>query len=109
MAKNSPYCYGIYDRNFDKFCWHDGQRHRFELSHGGIKPEWKARLLFELQNGELQPLGDVVGCGLFLDSENKLAIFFTLNGILRGLFCLAIGNKFRAMSNEIMLILKTLN
>jgi hypothetical protein len=75
MSKDSPNCYGIYDRNYDVYCWHDGQRHRLELPDGGIKPEWKARLPWELSNGERQPLGDVVGCGLLLDSENKLAIF----------------------------------
>jgi hypothetical protein len=28
--------------------------------------------------------GDIIGCGLFLNSKDELAIFFTLNGILLG-------------------------
>jgi hypothetical protein len=28
--------------------------------------------------------GDVVGCGLMLNSKNELAVFFTVNGILCG-------------------------
>jgi hypothetical protein len=33
-------------------------------------------------------LGDVYGCGLLMDSDNKLTIFFTINGILLGQFFL---------------------
>jgi hypothetical protein len=31
-------------------------------------------------------MGDVVGCGILLESMQKLSIFFTLNGILLGQF-----------------------
>jgi hypothetical protein len=30
--------------------------------------------------------GNIYGCGLLLDPDNQLAIFFTLNGILLGEF-----------------------
>jgi hypothetical protein len=48
-----------------------GERHRFELPEGAIRPDTKEN-------------GNVFGCGLVLDSEDKLAIFFTLNGQLLG-------------------------
>jgi hypothetical protein len=48
-----------------------GERHLFELPEGAIRPKWK-----EYWN--------VLGCGLVLDPEDKLAIFFTLNGKLFG-------------------------
>jgi hypothetical protein len=87
VAENSSHCYGIYDRDHDDYR-HNGQRHHYELPAGAIRPEWKAHLPFELPYCAIKPeykdQGDVIGCGLLLDSENKLAIFFTLNGILRG-------------------------
>jgi hypothetical protein len=96
-AQYSPNCYGIYDRDHDNY-WHDGQRQRLELPSGAIIPEWKARLPFELATDPNRPEwnyhGDVIGCGLLLDSENELAIFFSLNGILRGLFGLGIGLRY---------------
>jgi hypothetical protein len=42
------------------------------LPEGAIKPEKKEYGM------------DVFGCGLVLDPEDKLAIFFTRNGNLRG-------------------------
>jgi hypothetical protein len=44
---------------------------------------------FEWPNGvnvllKMNDLGNVTGCGLLLNPENKLSIFFTLNGILLG-------------------------
>jgi hypothetical protein len=45
-----------------------GKKHDF-----ATKPDW---------NGP----GDVIGCGLQLNASNKLAIFFTFNGILLGQF-----------------------
>jgi hypothetical protein len=51
----------------------NGNAHRFDWSNGGVKPEW---------NG----MGDVIGCGILMDANNELDIFFTLNGILRGKF-----------------------
>jgi hypothetical protein len=52
-------------------CWLDGARHFFELPEGANRPEKKQ-------------YGNVFGCGLVLDPDNKLAIFFTLNGQLLG-------------------------
>jgi hypothetical protein len=46
-----------------------GMLHQFELPVGAIRPEMKDN-------------GNVYGCGLVLDPDNKLAIFFTLNGKL---------------------------
>jgi hypothetical protein len=45
--------------------------HRFGPPNGGIK--------FELNGQE-----DVMGCGLVLNPEGKVAIFFTVNGTLLG-------------------------
>jgi hypothetical protein len=50
--------------------WFAGERHRFELPEGAVRPSWKYINVF--------------GCGLVLDPNNKLAIFFTLNGQLLG-------------------------
>jgi hypothetical protein len=49
------------------------EQHPFEWANDAIKPK---------RNGKGK--GDVYGCGLLLNSMNKLAIFFTLNGILMG-------------------------
>jgi hypothetical protein len=54
-----------------RFCWLSLETHYFDWPNGAIKPEW---------NGE----GDVIGCGLVLNPQNKLSIFFTVNGILLG-------------------------
>jgi hypothetical protein len=50
-----------------------GQRHRFEFPAGVIRPEKKET-------------GNVIGCGILLDSDDKLTIFFTVNGLLIGSF-----------------------
>jgi hypothetical protein len=55
-------------------CWLDGELHQLELQ-GAIRPVGKE-------------YGNVYGCGLVLDSENNVAIFFTLNGQLLGEFCM---------------------
>jgi hypothetical protein len=34
--------------------------------------------------------GDILGCGLLLNPQGKLSIFFTANGILMGL-CIKVG------------------
>jgi hypothetical protein len=51
--------------------------HRFELPNGAIKPEWKSTDSNE----------EVIGCGILLDTNGKVFIFFTLNGNLMGQFC----------------------
>jgi hypothetical protein len=44
----------------------------YELPNGvNVVPKWNGR-------------GDVLGCGLLLNPENKVAIFFTMNGMLLG-------------------------
>jgi hypothetical protein len=53
------------------YCWISGKQYQFEWPNGAIKPKW---------NGK----GDVVGCGLLLNPENEVSIFFTGNGILIG-------------------------
>jgi hypothetical protein len=53
-----------------------GERRQFELSDEAFRPKLK-------DNGI-----NVYGCGLLMDPTDKLAIFFTLNGILMGEFLL---------------------
>jgi hypothetical protein len=56
-------------------CLLAGETHPFEkLPKGAIRPKWKYNSI------------NVFGCGLVLDSEDKLAIIFTLNGQLIGEF-----------------------
>jgi hypothetical protein len=57
------------------------ERHYFELPEGDVQPRWK-------RNGL-----DVFGCGLVLDLEDKLWIFFTLNGKLLGELVLEVLGK----------------
>jgi hypothetical protein len=54
-------------------CWLAGEPHRFEFEfpEGAIRPERKNN-------------GNFFGCGLVLDPDGKLTIFFTLNGQLLG-------------------------
>jgi hypothetical protein len=59
--------------NGDDSCYPSNKKHEFEWPNGTNKPTW---------NGN----GDVVGCGLVLSPNNRLAIFFTGNGILMGQF-----------------------
>jgi hypothetical protein len=54
-------------------CWLSGSVYPFEWPNGAIKPKW---------NG----CGDVIGCGLLLNTANELFIFFTRNGLLIGQF-----------------------
>jgi hypothetical protein len=49
-----------------------GARHPFELPEGSVRPTWNRYSVF------------VYGCGLVLDPEDRLAIFFTVNGKLLG-------------------------
>jgi hypothetical protein len=56
-----------------KYCWLSGQSHLFEWPNGAIGPKWNGR-------------GDVFGCGLLLNAENEVSIFFTGNGLLMGQF-----------------------
>jgi hypothetical protein len=48
-----------------------GQHHRYVFPNGVIRPEWK-----ETEN--------VAGCGILMNPDDKLTIFFTFNGILLG-------------------------
>jgi hypothetical protein len=66
-----------------------GESHPFELPDGAIQPEPK-------NVGK-----NVMGCGLVLDSDNKLAIFFTSNGYLSGEFVLEV---LRIDKNKLILI-----
>jgi hypothetical protein len=68
-------------------CELDGETHRFEYSEGAIRPK---------TNGD----EDVVGCGLLVDSNDKLAIFFTLNGTLCGKFILKKLHEILAVSHQ---------
>jgi hypothetical protein len=49
-----------------------GEPHFFELPEGAVEQEMKE-------------FGNVFGCGLVLDLDNNLTIFFTLNGKLMGM------------------------
>jgi hypothetical protein len=55
-------------------CWISKQHHFFQWPNEAIRPEW------------IEGPGDVLGCGLLLNPENKLSIFFTGNGTLMGQF-----------------------
>jgi hypothetical protein len=65
-------------------CYLSGIIHQFEWSNEAVKPKW---------NGQ----GDILGCGLLLNSQGKLTIFFTGNGILMGL-CMKIGISSRMLN-----------
>jgi hypothetical protein len=67
----SPNSYSI--QNGSTSCWLAGEKHPIKWQNGAIKPKW---------NGK----GDIAGCGLVLNPENELSIFFTENGILMGQF-----------------------
>jgi hypothetical protein len=63
-----------YDDVYDH-CYLSGKFHLFQRPTGAIQPpEW------------IEGPGDVFGCGLLLNPQNKLAIFFTGNGTLMGEF-----------------------
>jgi hypothetical protein len=66
-----------YFGNGDDHCTLDENEHIFEWQDWTMQPEW---------NGDGD--GDVIGCGLVLNPNNQLAIFFTVNGILMGQFLL---------------------
>jgi hypothetical protein len=51
--------------------WLAGVSHLFELPEGAVEQE-------------MREYGNVFGCGVVLDPNNNLAIFFTLNGQLLG-------------------------
>jgi hypothetical protein len=70
----SPNSYAI-RFGFNTVCDLIGEPHLFELPGGAVQPEMKVY-------GNV----NVYGCGLVLDPENNLAIFFTLNAKLMGEF-----------------------
>jgi hypothetical protein len=53
-------------------CWLAGELHNFELPEGADRPRRERNSII------------VHGCGLVLDPEDNLWIFFTLNGQLLG-------------------------
>jgi hypothetical protein len=59
-------------------CWLAGESHNFEFPEGAIQPRWKS-------NGS-----NVMGCGIVLNPEDKLWIFFTFNGQLLGELALGV-------------------
>jgi hypothetical protein len=59
-------------------CCLSGTKHRFELPNGALKPEWESRRRVSED--------EIIGCGILLHSNDKLSIFFTLNGNLMGQF-----------------------
>jgi hypothetical protein len=69
-----PNSYAIPIVTYLNECLLAGETHHFELPEGAIEPSWKLNDI------------NVHGCGLVLDSEDKLWIFFTLNGNLVGEF-----------------------
>jgi hypothetical protein len=58
----------------------------YDNSHSDDRPnlEWPVEML--KPERELQGQGDVGGCGLLVDPNDKLAIFFTFNGKIIGDF-----------------------
>jgi hypothetical protein len=75
---DSPEYYGFrtgndYASHYD-FCSVSGRDHAFEWPNGAIKPNliWGP--------------GVVIGCGILLNPDMKLAIFFTRDGTLMGQF-----------------------
>jgi hypothetical protein len=64
--------YAIQTGYYEYECWLAGETHQFELPEVAIQPR-REYIRF-----------NVHGCGLVLHPEDKLWIFFTLNGKLRG-------------------------
>jgi hypothetical protein len=74
----NPKSYALHSaRNF-KYCCLAGNNHRFEPC-------------LPVEKRQLNEGRNTFGCGLLLDPKDKLAIFFTLNGLLLGEFELGIG------------------
>jgi hypothetical protein len=73
LSSNSyAICIEIPDRNYYEFRL-AGHAHPFEYPEGVIRPERKET-------------GNVIGCGILMNTDDKLTIFFTVNGILVGQF-----------------------
>jgi hypothetical protein len=72
LVGQCPNSYGLPN---SKYCLISGDMHDFEWPEGATKPK---------RVGATK--GDVDGCGLLLSPDNKLAIFFTFDGILIGEF-----------------------
>jgi hypothetical protein len=87
-----PNSYAFQTDHYGYSCLFAGEERHFELSEGGIQPIQKRNR------------NNVYGCGLVLDPEDKLAIFFSLNGKLLGKLMLDIlkifqKNAYRIFSN----------
>jgi hypothetical protein len=66
---NAPNSYSIGVPSNGESCMLAGKRHDFEI-------EWSNKFTKTKSNG----IGEVFGCGILMNSNNKLAIFFTSNG-----------------------------
>jgi hypothetical protein len=78
LIETSPNYY-THPSNFNH-CWLSGKKHEFEWPNGTPQPKLNAK-------------NNVVGCGLLLDAQNKLSVFFTENGTFLGKLLLGNFNK----------------
>jgi hypothetical protein len=82
---------GLSNENAPDGVAQDSYRFSIGFNHCHLSSSWVEHA-FERPNGAIKPeangIGDVVGCGLMLSSQNEVSIFFTGNGILMGQFLL---------------------
>jgi hypothetical protein len=79
LPGHSPKFYSSHCR--PDYCYlGDHKEHHFEWPNGVIEPEWNS-----------YGKGDVVGCGILMNSKNEWTIFFTGNGVLMGQFRVKLG------------------
>jgi hypothetical protein len=82
LPDSTPNAYALPE--LSSLCFVSEKHHIFECPPGTIRPEWELN-------------GNIIGCGLLLYQNDKLAIFFTVNGKLMGQYCdrLTLKNKFQ--------------